>query len=177
MSNIKFSRQWCMPSPNTFSVKPIADLLARYIDKNDKNLVVVDPFARNSKWGTLTNDINPHTEALHNMDAVDYLDMLVQFNVQADVVLFDPPYSPRQVSECYKEIGLKVTMSDTQNSVLNKDCKDLMVKLVKKGGIVISFGWNSGGVGKTRGFSIIEIMLVAHGGVHNDTIVTVERKL
>lgn len=29
---------------------------------------------------------------------------------------------------------------------------------------------------KNRGFEIIEIMLVAHGGNHNDTIVTVERK-
>lgn len=28
-----------------------------------------------------------------------------------------------------------------------------------------------------NGFEIIEILLVAHGGMHNDTIVTVERKL
>lgn len=33
------------------------------------------------------------------------------------------------------------------------------------------------GIGKTRGFEIVEILLVAHGGNHNDTIVTVERKL
>ena len=38
------------------------------------------------------------------------------------------------------------------------------------------FGWNSNGVGKVRGFEIIEILLIAHGGSHNDTIVTVERK-
>jgi len=29
----------------------------------------------------------------------------------------------------------------------------------------------------TNGFGIIEIMLVAHGGAHNDTIVTIERKI
>jgi len=40
---------------------------------------------------------------------------------------------------------------------------------------VISFGWNSGGIGKTNGFEILEILLVAHGA-HNDTICTVERK-
>lgn len=43
--------------------------------------------------------------------------------------------------------------------------------------IEISFGWNSGGIGKQYDFEIIEIMLVAHGGAHNDTIVTVERKI
>ena len=47
---------------------------------------------------------------------------------------------------------------------------------MKKGGIVLSCGWNSMGIGKTRGFEIIEILLVAHGGAKNDTIVTVEVK-
>ena len=42
---------------------------------------------------------------------------------------------------------------------------------------MLSFGWNSGGIGKSLGFEIIEILLVAHGGAHNDTICTVERKL
>lgn len=36
--------------------------------------------------------------------------------------------------------------------------------------------WNSGGFGKNLGFEMIEILLVPHGGHHNDTIVTVERK-
>ncbi len=48
---------------------------------------------------------------------------------------------------------------------------------MKKDGIVISFGWNTNGIGKTKGFEIIEILMVAHGGSHNDTICTVERKL
>ena len=30
--------------------------------------------------------------------------------------------------------------------------------------------------GKTKGFEIIEILLVAHGGWHNDTICTVDYK-
>jgi hypothetical protein len=32
-------------------------------------------------------------------------------------------------------------------------------------------------MGKNRGFEIVEILIVAHGGHHNDTLVTVERKL
>ena len=50
-------------------------------------------------------------------------------------------------------------------------------RIVSVGGICITCGWNSGGVGKKYGFEIDEILLVAHGGWHNDTIVTVERKV
>ena len=32
------------------------------------------------------------------------------------------------------------------------------------------------GIGKTKGFEILEILTVAHGGQHNDTLVTVEIK-
>ena len=40
----------------------------------------------------------------------------------------------------------------------------------------MSFGWNSSGFGNTRGYVVEEILLVAHGGAHNDTICVVERK-
>lgn len=36
--------------------------------------------------------------------------------------------------------------------------------------------WNSGGIGMKYGFEIEKILLVAHGGWHNDTICTIERK-
>lgn len=51
------------------------------------------------------------------------------------------------------------------------------LRIVHQGGIVISFGWNSTGIGKKYGFEKIEILLVAHGSQHNDTIVVVERKI
>ena len=40
----------------------------------------------------------------------------------------------------------------------------------------MSFGWNSGGIGKKYGFKLNRILLVAHGGQHNDTICTVDIK-
>ena len=43
--------------------------------------------------------------------------------------------------------------------------------------MVISCGWNSCGFGKKLGFEIVEILLVCHGRTHNDTIVTVEKKI
>jgi hypothetical protein PPSC2_p0296 len=56
------------------------------------------------------------------------------------------------------------------------DQKKEFFRIVKKGGKVISFGWNSGGIGKSNGFKITKILLVPHGGWHNDTICTVEEK-
>ena len=93
-----------------------------------------------------------------------------------DLVLYDPPYSPRQVSESYKNLGRTVNMETTQASYWSKQ-KDEIARILKPNGICISCGWNTNGVGKTRGFEQIEILLVAHGGNHNDTIITVERKM
>lgn len=67
-------------------------------------------------------------------------------------------------------------METTQSSFWSR-IKDEVSRIIELGGLTITFGWNSNGIGKTRGFEILEILLVAHGGNHNDTIVTVERKL
>ena len=108
------------------------------------------------------------------MESLDFLRQLKDDGY--DGALFDPPYSPRQISECYKGVGRTVHMKDTQSSFYG-DRKAELAKKVKVGGHCISFGWNSGGLGKKNGFEIVEILPVAHGGAHNDTIVTVERKI
>src|SRR3990172_1281379 len=101
---IKFSRKWAMPNPDTFSIPPIRAFVAGYLRG-----IVVDPFARNCTLAQYTNDINPATSAKYHMQAVDFLKMLRADGVRADVVLFDPPYSPRQVTECYSAAGLKAS--------------------------------------------------------------------
>lgn len=166
---ISFQRQFAMGNPETFLLPPVWKLLARYINPQD---FVVDPFARNAKWGTATNDLNPETDAEYHELAEDF----VQRDFKADVVLFDPPYSPRQIAECYQHIGRKVKTQDTQNARLYKRVKDGLDRMLKPGGIAICCGWNSMGFGLTRGYTMLEILLVPHGAAHNDTIVTVERK-
>jgi hypothetical protein len=89
-------------------------------------------------------------------------------------VLFDPPYSLRQLKECYAGVGKSLTQQDTQSYFTL--IKNEIARVLKVGGYCISFGWNSNGIGIKRGFEIVEILLVAHGGNHNDTITTVERK-
>lgn len=164
------TRSWQMPNSNTFQIKPIRELLEKYIKPKEK---VIDPFANNSKIATITNDLNPDYDTDYHLDALDFLKMFGDNSV--DVVLYDPPYSLRQVSECYKNVGIPVTMETTQSSWRKKHLDEIQ-RVVKRNGIVVCCGWNSSGVGITRGFELVEILLIAHGGSHNDTIVTVERK-
>ena len=56
------------------------------------------------------------------------------------------------------------------------NCKKEITRIIKPNGKVISFGWNSGGMGKKNGFEIQKILLVNHGAQHNDTICTLETK-
>jgi hypothetical protein len=170
---IQFSRCFAMPNAETFSIKPIGEFVKRYLVVAE---VSVDPFARNRDWATFTNDINPNTSAQSHRDAEAFLDELAGKNINANLVLFDPPYSPRQVMEHYQAAGLKVTQEDTQSGRLYKRVRDAIDRIVLPGGIVLSFGWQSAGMGIGRGYQLIETMLVAHGGGHNDTICIAERK-
>lgn len=52
-----------------------------------------------------------------------------------------------------------------------KDCK---LGTIRNEGICISCGWNTQGIGKCNGAVCKEILIVAHGGSHNDTLVTVD---
>ena len=170
MDNIVIRRSWCMPNKNTFTIPPIKEIIERNIVGK---MVVADPFANENKFGTITNDLDKQYDTDYHLDALDFLRMFD--NEAVDVVLFDPPYSPRQVAECYKSLGQTVNMQTTQASYWSK-LKAEIGRIVKPGGTVITCAWNSGGIGSKYGFEITEILLVAHGGWHNDTIVTVEKK-
>lgn len=163
------TRHWAMPNAKTFSIKPIKELILKY-----KSGVGADAFARDSKMAEITNDLDPTTSAEHHMEALDFINSLS--NESLDYFLFDPPYSPTQVSEVYKKLDKTVNMQSTQSSFWG-NCKKAIAKKVRVGGYCITFGWCSNGIGKSNGFEIVEILLVAHGGWHNDTICTVERKI
>lgn len=163
-------RTWEMPNANTFEVRAIGDLV-----RANMRGVSVDPFARNSRLATYTNDLNPSTAAEYHMHAQEFLKMLADRGVQADTVIFDPPYSPRQIAECYAAAGLTTDMQATQNARLYAECKREMRRLCRPGSRVLSFGWNSAGMGAQ--FEIEEILLVCHGSAHNDTICMVERMI
>jgi hypothetical protein len=170
---IRFFRTWAMPNKDTFSVPPIGEFVQSYLAVSK---VSIDPFARNKRWATYTNDLDPQTEAEHHMDAEVFLLMLAKRNVKADLILFDPPYSPRQISECYKSVGMQVGMKETQSALLYQRVRNAIVEVATNDAIVLSFGWNSVGMGKRHDFEQIEIMLCCHGSAHNDTICMAEKR-
>jgi hypothetical protein len=171
---MKMRRAWAMPSRDTFSVGPIADFVRPYLAASGSS---VDPFARNTRLATYRNDLNPNTEAEYHMDAITFLEHLAATGVRCDLALIDPPYSPRQITECYAEAGLKAGMQDTQNAALYARTRAALLPVLTDDAIVLSFGWNSSGMGLKQGFSISEILLVCHGSAHNDTICVAERRV
>ncbi len=174
---MKIDRKWAMPNPDTFSIKPIREFIEKaFAEKIYGSKKICDPFVRNSPFKTIcvSNDLDPDIEANFHLDALDFL--RAQKTSSFDFVLFDPPYSPRQVSECYKKSGRTVNMQTTQASFWSNIKKEVS-RIVKPGGCVLSFGWNSGGIGKKYGFHIDAVRIVAHGGWHNDTICVKEFRL
>lgn len=164
---MKMSRVWAMPSRHTFEIPPIGEFFGRWIHG-----VSVDPFCGHNPRTTYHNDLG-----YGGKDAVEWLNDLVAEGVKCDTFVLDPPYSPRQISECYQSIGLAVSGKDTQNANLYARVREAALPLLNDRAILLSFGWNSVGFGKKHSAIIEEILMVCHGGAHNDTICMAERYL
>lgn len=162
-------RSWAMPNKNTFAIPVVAAFIKPYIKHPS-----ADPFANSCVLATVTNDLDPSFGTTFNMDALEFLQS--QPDEIFHTVLFDPPWTPRQVSENYRQFGRTVNMKTTQASFWGKLRKEI-ARVTVIGGVCISAAYNSGGVGKKNGYEIEQIMLVAHGGWHNDTIITIDRKV
>lgn len=108
------------------------------------------------------------------MDALEFLKMFDDASV--DVVLYDPPFSIHQAQECYKSYGAERLKTQPSSMKYWGDCKNEVARILKIDGIAICCGWSSNGIGINRGFEMLEVLLVPHGGSKNDTIVTVEVK-
>ena len=164
---LKINRVWSMPNKWTFTIKPIKELLERYTQEG----YWCDPFAGENSPAQIKNDLSGNVE--FKMDAIDFLES--RKDNEFDGILIDPPYSLRQVSEHYKKAGIEITGWHT-SAGWGAKIKNEASRILKPGGIVICFGWNSMGLGLNRGFTMKEVLLVPHGGSKNDTIVTVETK-
>jgi hypothetical protein len=166
---------WCFGNANrdTLSIKPIRELADKWLAGK---AIIVDPFARDCLIGTHRNDLNPDTKANYNMDALDFLKRMREEKIIADAIIFDPPFSPRQISECYKGIGLTPTMKDTQRTCSWRNEKDVINDITRAGSIFFHLGWTTHGMGETRGWKKRAIQLVYHGPGSNDTICMVEER-
>lgn len=165
------NRIWAMPNGNTFTIKPIKELLQRYIIEGE---VWVDPFANNAKVAQITNDLNCEYDTTYHMDALAFLEQLA--DGEYDGVVFDPPYSITQATQLYKDFGKDKLKIHVSNMKYWAEVKNNISRILKPNGKVICCGWTSMGLGLNRKFEMVEILLVPHGGSKNDTIVTVEFK-
>lgn len=164
---MEINYSWAMPNHQTFKIKPIYN----FIKDNLIQGLILDPFSnRKSDFDAITNDINPEAQTDYHLDALDFLKLFDDDSV--DSLLFDPPYSLRQIKECYDGLGISLTQRESQR--FYSDLKDEISRIMKKGGVVFSFGWSSVGIGKNRGFQKEKLLLVCHGGIHNDTICLME---
>lgn len=168
------TRTWAMPNKDTFSIKPIGEFVQKYLAQSR---VSIDPFARNKQWATYTNDLNPETSAEYHVDAEEFLKLLINKGVKADLIILDPPYSPRQIKECYDGIGIKMKKEDAWIGRTKKNRRSLINQLATEDCKVLTFGWNTNGMGKDGNWQIDEILLVAHGSDHNDTICMAESRI
>lgn len=168
---MKIERKWAMPNQWTFTIKPIKDLLEEEVLSG----VWADPFAGKNSPASITNDLRESMPTTHHMDALAFLKHMQSESI--DGVLFDPPYSITQAKQCYEGYGMELLNTKPTSMKYWGDCKTEISRILKKGGKVICFGWNTMGVGINRGFEMQRILIVPHGGSKNDTLVTVEIKL
>lgn len=163
-------RIWAMPNSNTFQIPPVKNFVEEALCGCK---IIIDPFANNCKYGTITNDLNPNFDTDFHLDALVFLKQIP--DNYADCVIYDPPYSLRQVKECYEGVGITVTAEHTKASWRSKHLDEIQ-RILKSGGKALCFGWNTNGVGKKRGFEMEKILIVPHGGSHNDLLCTLEIK-
>lgn len=161
-----------MPNRATFTIRPIRERVLRLLSESR---VSVDIFARNNRLATHTNDLSRKTEAEHHLKAPEFLALMERMGVVADLVLFDPPFSARQMKECYASVGLPFGKKDAQNARLYRECRAGIRRITSPGSRVLACGWNSTGMGP--GWQIEEIVLVPHGAAHNDTICVIHRRM
>ena len=86
---MKIERAWSMPKRNTFDIPPIREFINKHLVRG----IIIDPFANKNRIATITNDLDPRYQTDYNMDALNFLKIFN--NNSIDMVLYDPPYSPR----------------------------------------------------------------------------------
>jgi hypothetical protein len=158
-----------MPNKHTFLIPPVKEMIDRYVGDGKG---WYDPMSGSYSPAEFTNDLNPSANSKYHLHWSEFIKI-----IPYDIVgfLLDPPYSLRQLMECYASIDKKMTFEESQDAAFSK-LKKCVAPRIRTGGYAITCGWSSLGFGKKLGFEIIEIRLIPHGGPHHDTIVTVEQK-
>lgn len=167
--------KWCQKIQDEVLSRIISSDPDYYTYDADGNIPypkIADPFAANNNFATweFTNDLNVDCVAYNCEDAIDFLRHLEYDHTESfDLVVFDPPFSFNQAE---KYVGSVTNVYTAPKYV--KQCFASIYDLLKPGGYVLKFGFNS-----TRdhvGLDLVKYWVINHGGNHNDTIVTLWHK-
>lgn len=177
VGEIILGRKGAQPNKHTFTIPPIKAFVEHYMGEWGRNQHVwLDPFSGGNtlvSWHT-SNDLDPRVEAKYCEDALDFLKRWETETVHG--VILDPPYSLRQLKECYNSIGIeKLTQKESQLFGGGFIYRDEIFRVLKNRGILLRFGWDSNAISKH--FEVFHVLLVNHGGGHHDTICTAQRKI
>lgn len=160
MKTLKFVHIQCPLSRYTFSVQAIRLWVESVCIGKVLNL-----FAGQTKLNAdeLRNDLDPEMPADFHLDALDLLRGWQ--GEKFDTILLDPPYAYRKSMEMYK--GMICSPF--------RQLKDEIPRCLHPGGKVVTFGYHSVVMGRSRSFHLEQVALFNHGGAIHDTIASVER--
>ena len=140
--------------------------LRKWVEENCEG-TVLNLFAGKTKLDVEETrvDVDPEMKPDFNADAYEFVQWCIEDGIKFDTIVLDPPYNLRKSREKY---GGRYIGSFTK-------IKNILPQILSENGVIITLGYDSVGMSKSRGFEKEAICLVCHGGDHNDTIVLKER--
>lgn len=112
-------------------------------------------------------DNDKNAIADYYMDVLEFIDFAKKSEMRFDTVILDPPYTFRKSKEKYNGgyIGSFPKLKNALLSILSEEA------------IIITLGYDTVGMSKSRGFGKVAICIICHNGDHKDTLCLVERKI
>lgn len=147
----------------TFQYTPARDIVEEYLSGR-----VLNACAGKTKLDhdgeIVRNDLNPDRDADTRHDVAEIAEHFASQSF--DTVIFDPPFDEKQAETKYDGLHAKDVYSALRG----------FNELVRPGGHVVTFGWNSWGMHSFDAFARVETVLLQRGPIHRDVIVTVDRR-
>ena len=163
---IEFERFFEMPCIDTFEMPKLRTWVLKQCSGTVLNLFGGKTRLNNYYPNKIIyNDKNMEIDADYHYDALEIGSHFPEESF--DSVIFDPPYTMYQAVHNYDGHMIQDITA----------CRNSLSQLLKPGGIIISLGYNSTGMGKHRGYKKTKILLVNNGASHNDIIILVEKKV
>jgi hypothetical protein len=147
----------------TFQYRPARELVNRHIHGRTLNACAGKTKLQHD-GEIVRNDLNPDRDADTNHDVAEIAEHFASRSF--DTVIFDPPFDEKQAETKYDGLHAMDVYAALEG----------FNELVRPGGTVITFGWNSWGMRSFASFEREETYLLQRGPIHRDVIVTVDRR-